>query len=101
MKSQLGEGYAVKIDTERLVLTWLCEYSMRPLNRLEVSRAGKTACERCKGKQAKALGLEFGDKVLWRHRQQGALREKLNARLGYGMFTGVRQQSNELIVIDM
>ncbi len=38
----------------------VCEYSMYLVSRLEASKDGKTAYERCKGKQAKVLGLEFG-----------------------------------------
>ena len=91
LKSQLDERYGVKVDTRHPVLTWLCEYSMYLLNRLEVSKDGKTAYERCKGKQAKVLGLEFGEKVLWKYRLKGAHQEKLNARWGYGLFIGVQQ----------
>ena len=100
LKSQLDERYGVRIDTKHPVLTWLCEYSMHMLNRLEVSKDGKTAYERCKGKQAKVLGLEFAEKVLWKFRQHGAHMEKLNGRWGHGLFIGVRQKSGELIVVD-
>ena len=69
LKSQLDERYGARIDTRHPILPWLCDYSMHVLNRMEVSKDGKTAYERCKGKRAKVLGLEFGEKVLWKHRQ--------------------------------
>ena len=51
------------------------------------------------GKKAEVLGLEFGEKVLWKS-PAGAKMEKLNARWGYGLFMGVRARSNELIIAD-
>ena len=69
------------------------------MNRLEVSVDGKTAYERCKGKKAEVLGLEFGEKVLWKS-PAGAKVEKINARWGYGFFMGVRARSNERIIDD-
>ena len=69
------------------------------MNRLEVSVDGKTAYERCKGKKAQVLGLEFGEKVLWKS-PAGAEMEKINPRWGYGLFMGVRARSTELIIAD-
>ena len=53
-----------------------------------------------KGKKATVLGLEFGEKVLWKHGGGTAKMEKINARWNHGMFVGVKVQSNELIIID-
>ena len=96
----MDERHGVKVDTKHPVLTWLCEYSMYLLNRLEVSKDGKTAYERCKGKKARVLGFEFAEKVLWKLRPVTNFQEKINARWGHGLFLGVRLQSNELIVMD-
>ena len=96
----MDERHGVKVDTKHPVLTWLCEYSMCLLNRLEVSKDGKTAYERCKGKKARVLGFEFAEKVLWKLRPVTNFQEKINARWGHGLFLGVRLQSNELIVMD-
>jgi hypothetical protein len=46
------------------------------------------------------LGLEFGEKVLWKYGANGPKMEKLNPRWGYGLFIGVRAKSNELIIVD-
>ena len=54
------------------------------LNRLEVSSDEKTSCERVKGKPAHVIGVEFGEKVLWKFTVQGLDQkmEKINARWG-------------------
>jgi len=67
LKSALDERMGVKINTKHPVLTWMCEYASYMMNRLEVSADGRTAYERNKGKKATVLGLEFGEKVLWKH----------------------------------
>jgi hypothetical protein len=86
LKSQHDDRYGVKIDTKHPILAWMCEYRMCLLNRLEVSKDGKTAYERCKGKKVKVFGFEFAEKVLWKLRPQAAHYEKMNARWGYGLF---------------
>ena len=100
LKSALDERLGVRIATQHPILTWLCEYASTMMNRLEVSADGKTAYERCKGKKAEVLGLEFGEKVLWKYSAKGPKMEKLNARWGYGLFVGVRTRSNELVIVD-
>ena len=67
-----------------------------------MSSDGKTSYERVKGKLAQVIGVEFGEKVLWKFRVQGLDQnlEKINARWGYGLFLGVRSTSGELIVAD-
>ena len=100
LKSALDDRIGVRIDTKHPVLTWLCEYAGYMMNRLQVSSDGKTAYERTKGKKAEVLGLEFGEKVLWKYGTKGPKMEKMNARWGYGLFIGVRTKSNELIVVD-
>ena len=99
MKSSLDERMGVKIDILHPVNTWLCEFAGYMMNRMEVASDGKTPYERIKGKKAAVLGLEFGEKILWKHRV-GEKMEKLNARWGYGLFVGVRAKSNELIIMD-
>ena len=47
------------------------EYASHLLNRYEVGHDGKTAYERCKGKPAKNMGVEFGEGVLWRRKPVG------------------------------
>ena len=64
LKSSLEDRWKVHIPARHSVVPWLVEYSAFLLNRFEVGRDGKTAYERCKGKQAKTAGLEFGEAIL-------------------------------------
>ena len=55
-----------QLDPQEAVVTFIPEYAAYVLNRLEVGKDGKTAYERAKGKKATVVGIEFGEKVLWR-----------------------------------
>ena len=99
MKSSLNERMGVKVDVRHPVITWLCDYVSYLMNRMEVARDGKTPYERVKGKKAEVMGLEFGEKVMWKH-LAGKVMEKINARWGQGLFIGVKVKSNELIIMD-
>ena len=54
-----------KLEIGDAIWTWLTEYASYLLNRMEVSKDGKTAYERNKGKKARVMGVEFGESVLW------------------------------------
>lgn len=99
LKSALDARMLVCIDARHPVLTWLVDHASFLLNRLEVAADGKTAYERMKGKKAEVLGLEFGEKVMWKH-PKGQKMEKLNARWSFGMFLGIRARSTEAIIVD-
>ena len=43
------------------------------------------------------MGVEFGEKVLYKVKLKNKT-EKINARWDYGIFVGIRRQSNELLV---
>ena len=83
------------VDAKEPIVTYMPEYAAYLLNRLEVGKDGKTAYERCKGKRATVLGLEFGEKVLYKVKRDGKL-EKIRARWEHGIFVGVRPQSGEV-----
>ena len=89
-KSQLDNRHGARIDTRHPILTWLCDKSMDLLNRMEVSKDGKTANGICEGKHAKVLGNKFGEQVLRKNRQVGTHQSKLHARWVYGLFVGVK-----------
>ena len=67
MKSSLDERMGVKVDVRHPVITWMCEFVTYMMNRMEVATDGKTPYERVKGKKSEVMGLEFGEKVLWKH----------------------------------
>jgi hypothetical protein len=100
MKSQLDTRYKVDVDIKHPIVTWMCEYSTFLLNRLEVAADGKTSYERCKGKRANVMGLEFAEKIMWKHKSPTAKLEKLEPRWGHGLFVGVKVSSNEMVIMD-
>ena len=73
----------------------MVEYAGYLVNRLEVGKDGKTAYERSRGKKATVLGIEFGEKLLWKKKQKDKM-EKINTRWEYGIFVGVRRRSGEV-----
>ena len=76
-------------------MTFMAEYAGYLVNRLVVGKDGKTSYERAKGKAATVMGLEFGEKVLWKTKDQAKM-NKVNARWQYGIFVGARARSGEL-----
>ena len=97
MKLALESRIGRAIDAESCVVTFLAEYAAYLINRLLVGKDGKTAYERNKGKSASVLGLEFGEKVLYRKKAKTKM-DKINSRWAYGIFVGVRPRSGELWV---
>ena len=75
-------------------LPWIIEYSAFSLNRFEVGHDGKTAYERLKGKEAKVLGIGFGEMVSWRMKPAPGPLGKLDSL----WHDGVRGKSGEIIV---
>ena len=73
------------------MVQFLPEYVAYLLNRREIGKDGKTAYERTKGKTSAVLGLEFGEKLLWKLKP-GAKMEKIKPRWSHGIFLGVRRK---------
>ena len=78
MKSGLEDKWGLKIEAKHAMIPWIMEYASHLLNRFEVGHDGKTAYERCKGKRAKIMGIEFGEGVLWRRKPVGGALGKLS-----------------------
>ena len=98
MKSALDMRYKTKISAEHPVVVWMCTHAAYLLNRLEVGRDGKTSYEKSKGKKAKVLGIEFGEKVLWKARPAGPYMQKIETMWGRGIVVGVMRKSGEVII---
>ena len=64
MLSALEQRLKCKIDAKEKLVVFMAEYLAYLQCRLEVGQAGKTPYERVKGKSAKVLGVEFGEKLL-------------------------------------
>ena len=86
------------LPARHCVIPWLVEYAAYLLNSFDVGQDGKTAYERLKGKQARALGVEFGETILWRPRPTGGALGKLSSLWDDGVFLGVRGASGEIII---
>ena len=97
LRSACEERMNIKIKPDDKLVIFMAEYASYLLNRLEVGKDGKTAYERCRGKRASVMAVEFGEKLLWKIRQKGKL-EKLNPRWDFGVFVGVRADSGEIWV---
>ena len=57
----------------------------------------KVAFDRAEGKKPTALGVEFGEKLLYKVKPTNKM-EKINARWEHGFLVGVRRRSGELWV---
>lgn len=98
MKDALETKWKVAIPDDHPILTWMTGYSSYLLNRFEVGRDGRTSYERLKGKNAKTVGLEFGEGLLFKIKEKNEGVGKLAVRWRDGVFLGVRGVSGEIIV---
>ena len=98
MLSAMEARLKCKVDAKEKLVVFMAEYVAYVQCRLEVGQDGKTAYERMKGKSAKVLGVEFGEKLLWKVKTKSGKMEKLKPRWEYGIFVGVRPRSGELLV---
>ena len=71
LKDALETKLKVKTDAKHQVMPWFAEYAALVLNRFEIGKDRKTAYERCRGKKARAMSLEFGEAVVWRRKPAG------------------------------
>ena len=78
---------------------FILEFAAYLINRLMVGKDGKTSTERIKGKRATVVGVEFGEKLLWKLPKQAKM-AKFKQRWEYGIFVGVRRRSGEFWVVD-
>ena len=53
-----------------------------------------------KGKKAIVLGIEFGEKLMYK-KERGPKLEKINARWEKGIFVGIRRKSNEVMIVTL
>ncbi len=67
------------IDAREKIVMFIPEYAAYLMNRSEVGKDGRVGYERIKGKRPTVLGLEFGEKVLYKVKPKDKM-EKINAR---------------------
>ena len=74
--------WKVGVPSGHPILCYILEYAAFLLNRFEVSHDGKTSFERCKGKRAKTMGVEFGEEIYWKRKVVGACPREADGDLG-------------------
>jgi hypothetical protein len=94
LKLALEGRLGMKVTATSNIVTFLAEYAAYLVNRLEVGKDGKTAVERNKGKVASVMGIEFGEKLMFRKRLKDKS-AKIEPRWEKGIFVGVRVVSGE------
>ena len=85
------------MDARERVVAFMPEYAAYLLNRLQQGEDGKVAYERVRGKKPTVLGLEFGEKVLYKVRMRNKF-EKIRPRWEFGIFVGIKRSSNEVMI---
>ena len=66
---------------------------------MEIGRDGITVEQRTRGRKSAVLGLEFGEKVLYKRKTETNYMEKILPRWEYGLFLGIKQSSGELLIM--
>ena len=97
MKLALEGRLGTKLEAEAKVVSFMAEYAAYLTNRLEVGKDGKTAYQRSKGKSATVLGIEYGEKILYKVKAKAKM-NKIYPMWAFGIFVGVRSKSGELWV---
>ena len=86
-----------KVSTRERIVAFIPDYAAYLVSRLKKGEDGRVAYERCKGKKPSVMGVEFGEKLLFKKRK-GQKMEKMNERWQRGIFVGVRRRSNEPMI---
>jgi hypothetical protein len=97
LKLAIEDRLGLNVPAMHCIVAFLAEYAAYLLNRLEVGKDGKTAFEKSRGKAASVLGMEFGEKLMYKvkHTDKNA---KIEARWDKGILVGMRVRSGEFWV---
>ena len=90
----------MKLVVEHRIWPWLVEMVGWMMSRADVGADGKTGYERCKGRRARLLGMEYAETVLWKRRRKEGPLGKLSCMWEDGIFLGVKGTTGEIIVGD-
>ena len=99
-RRSLEAKWGVKLDVEHSIWPCLVEMVGWMMSRADVGADGKTGHERCKGRRARLLGMDFGEAVLWKRRREGGPLGKRSCMWEDGIFLGVKGTTGENIVAD-
>jgi hypothetical protein len=98
LKLSLEARMQIPIPDSHPILMWLAKFAATQLNKCEVGKDGRTACERLRGKSGVILGIEFGEQVLFRRKHIGAKLAKLTSVWSEGVYVGRKASTGESFV---
>ena len=100
MKSALEERMKCEVPSRHLILAFLVEHAGKLMSRYQVGRDGRTAYELHAGKPYRRQLVEFGERVYFMPiRPGGARQAKLDPKWQDGAFIGIRDRSDETLVL--
>ena len=101
MKSALEERMKCEVPSRHPILAFLVERAGRLMSRYQVGRDGRTADELHAGKAYRRQLVEFGERVYFFMpiRRGGARQAKLDPKWQDGAFIGIRDRSDEMLIM--
>ena len=81
----LEERIGRRLDAKERIVAFIPDYAAYLINRLSQGTDGKVAYERMKGHKPTVLGIEFGEKIIYKLKHTKKL-QKINARWDLGIF---------------
>ena len=97
LKMALETRYKRNIGEAHDILPWLIMYAAMLINICSVGGHGKMAYERRRGRPFKREVPEFAESV-WYLKPGSAGKEKLDERLGDGIYLGIIEESSEFYI---
>ena len=100
MKSALEERMKCEVLSRHPILAFLVEHAERLMSRHQVGRDGRKAYELHAGKPYRRQLVEFGEREYFIPiRPRGARQARLNPKWQDGTFIGIRDRSDEMLVM--
>ena len=98
MKSALDSNYKTGFGEIHALIPRFVSYASSVINKFTVDTGGNTAHERCRGRKFNRQLPEFGECVMFHKTLSNKHGEKLEARWESGVYLGVNEASQELIM---
>ena len=76
------------IPSRHPAIAWLVEHVADVITKYQVGSDGRTGYERLYGKKVREEGLQFGERVYWRHRKYTTMNADLEPRWSLGTWLG-------------
>ena len=100
MKSALEERMKCEVPSKHPILAFLVEHAWKLMSRYQVGRDGRTAYQLHAGKPHRRQLVEFRERVHFMPiRLGGAKQAKLDPKWQDGAFIGIRDRSDEMLII--